>query len=70
MICKRGKRAKWQKMRFSRLKPYRGDPHLRQPVRHKNRPPPSYEENPNDIETEEESEDRPFHVFKTTTAES
>ena len=43
---------------------------MRQSVRHKNRPPPIYEEIPNEIETEEETEDRPFHVFKPTTAES
>ena len=36
----------------------------------KNLPPPIYEEIPNKIETEEEIEDRPFHVFKPTTAES
>ena len=36
----------------------------------KNRPPPIYEEIPNDIETEEEIEDRPFHVIESTTAES
>ena len=36
----------------------------------KNRPPPIYEEIPNDVETEEENEDSPFHVIETTTAES
>ena len=57
-------------MHFNRLKPYRGDPDVRQSTRHKNRPPPSYEEIPHEIETEEEIEDRPLHVFTPTTAES
>ena len=43
---------------------------MRQSNRHKNRPPPIYEEIPNDIEAEEESDDRPFHVHKLTAAES
>ena len=70
MICKRGNKEKWQKVHFNRLKPYRGDPEVRHSVRNKNRPPPIYEEIPNEIDTEEEIEDRPFHVFKPTTAES
>ena len=70
MICKRGNREKWQKVHFNRLKPYRGDPEVRHSGRLKNRPPPVYEEIPNETETEEEIEDRPFHVFKPTTAES
>ena len=36
----------------------------------KTRPPPIYEEIRNDIETEEEIEDRPFHVIESTTEES
>ena len=36
----------------------------------KNRPPPIYEEIPNEIETEEEIEDRSYHVFEPTKAES
>ena len=70
MICKRGNKEKWQKVHFNRLKPYRGDPEVRHSGRLKNRPPPIYEEITNDVETEEEIEDRPFHVFKPTTAES
>ena len=70
MICKRGKEEKWQKVHFNRLKPYRGNPEVRHSGRLKNRPPPIYEENPNDVETEEENEDRPFHVIEMTTAES
>ena len=70
MICKRGNKEKWQKVHFNRLKPYRGDPEVRQSVRLKNRPPPIYEEIPSEIETEEENEDRPFHVNESTTAES
>ena len=70
MICKRGNEEKWKKVHFNRLKPYRGDPEVRQSVRQRNKPPPIYEEIPNDVETEEENEDRPFHVFKPTTAES
>ena len=72
MICKRGKKGKWQKVHLiaNRLKPYREDPEVRQSVRHKNRPPPVYEEIPNELETEEENEDRPFHVIESTTAES
>ena len=70
MICKRGNKEKWQKVHFNRLKPYRGDPEVRHSGRLRNRPPPIYEEIPNEIETEEEIEDRPFHVFKPTTAES
>ena len=45
-------------------------PEVRHSGRLKNRPPPNYEEVPNEIETEEENEDHPFHVFKPTTAES
>ena len=59
---------KWQKVH--RFKPYRGDPEVRHSGRLKNRPPPIYEEIPNEIETEEEIEDRPYHVFKPTAAES
>ena len=70
MICKRGNKEKWQKVHFNRLKPYRGDPEVRYSSRLKNRPPPIYDEIPHDIETEEEIEDRPFHVIETTTAES
>ena len=70
MICKRGNKEKWQKVHFNRLKPYRGDPEVRQSARQRNRPPPIYEEIPSDIETEEENGDSPFHVFKPTTAES
>ena len=55
---------------LNRLKPYRGDPEVRYSVRLKNRPPPIYEETPNDVETEEENEDSPFHVIETTTVES
>ena len=70
MICKRRNKEKWQKVHFNRLKPYRGDPEVRHSVRNKNRPPPIYEGIPNEIDTDEEIEDRPFHVFKPTTAES
>ena len=64
------KKRKWKKVHFKRLKSYRGDPELRQSDRHKNRPPPIYEEIPNEIATEEQKEDRPFHVFKPRTTES
>ena len=70
MICTRGIEEKWQKVHFNRVKSYRGDPEVRHSVRHKNRTPPIYEEKSNEIETEQENEDRPFHVFKPTTAES
>ena len=70
MICKRGNKENWQKVHFNRLKPYRGDPEVRQSGRLKARPPPIYEEIRNEIETEEEGEDRPFHVIESTTAES
>ena len=70
MICIQGNKEKWQKVHFNRLQPYRRDPETRHSVRLKNRPPPIYEEIPNEIETEEEIEDRPFHVFEPTTAES
>ena len=69
-ICKRGNKEKRQKVHFNRLKPWRGGPDVRHSGRLKNRPPPIWEEVPNDVETEEETEDRPFHVFKPTTAES
>ena len=70
MICKRGNKEKWQKVHFIRLKPYRGDPEVPHSGTLKNRPPPIYEEMLNEVETEEEIEDRLFHVFKPTTAES
>ena len=70
MICKRGNKEKWQKVHVSRLKPYRRDPEVRHSSRLENRPPPIYEETPNELETEEENEDRPFHVIESTTAES
>ena len=70
MICNGGNKEKWQKVHFNRLKPYRGDPEVRQSVRLKNRPPPIYQEIPNEIETEEENEEHPFHVIESTTAES
>ena len=40
MICKRGKKEKWRKVNFNRLKPYRGDPEVRHSGRLKTRPPP------------------------------
>ena len=70
MIFKRGNKEKWQKVHFNSLKPYRGNPEVRHSGRFKNRPPPIYEENPDDVETEEEYEDRPFYVTESTTAES
>ena len=70
MICKRGNKEKWQKVLFNRLKPYRGDPEVRHSGRVENRPPPIYEDIPSELETEEENEDRPFHVIESTTAES
>ena len=70
MIWKQGNKEKWQKVHFNRLKPYRGNPEVRHSGRLKNRPPPIYEEIPNDVETEKENEDRPFHVIESTTAES
>ena len=69
MFCKRENKENWQEVHFNRLKRYRGDPEVRHSVRLKNRPPPIYEEIPNDVETEEENEDRPFHVIESTTAE-
>ena len=51
MSCKRGNKEKWQIVHFNCLKPFRGDPEVRQSVRHKNRPPPIYEEIPKEIET-------------------
>ena len=70
VICERGNKAKWQKVHFNCLKPYRGDPEVRHSGRLKNRPPPVYGEITNKIETEKENDDRPVHVFKLTTAES
>ena len=70
MICKRGNKDKWQKVHYNRLKRYRGDPEIRHSGRLKNRPRPIYEEIPNEIETEEEIENRAFHGFEPTTAES
>ena len=70
MICKRRNKEKWQKVHFNSLKPYRGNPEVRHSGRLKNRTPPIYEEIPNDVETEEENEDNPFHVIETTTEES
>ena len=52
------------------MKPYRGDPEVRNSGRLKNRPHAIYEEIPNEVETEEEFEDRPFHEIESTTAES
>ena len=69
MICKRGNKEKWQKVHFNRLKPFRADPEVRQSGRLKNRPPSVYEEIRNEIKTEEENEDSPFHVIESTTAE-
>ena len=70
MICKRGKKEKWQKIHFIRLKPYKGDPEVRHSNGLRNRPSPIYEEIRNDVETEKEIEDRPFHVIESTTVES
>ena len=70
MIRKRGNKEKWPKVHSNRFKPYRGDPEVRHSGRLKNRSPPIYEEIPNDVETEEENEDRAFHVIQSTTAES
>ena len=70
VICKRGKKEKWQKVHFNRLKPFQWDPEVRNSGRLKTRPPPIYEEIPNEPETEEENEDRPFHVIESTTSES
>ena len=70
MICKRENKEKWQKVLFNHLKPFRGNSEVRHSSRLKNRPPPIYEGIPNDLKTEEKSEDNPFHVIETTTAES
>ena len=70
MTCKRGNKEKWQKIHFNHLKPYRGDSEVQHSGRPKNRPLPTHEEIPNEPETEEENEDRPFHVIKSATAES
>ena len=43
---------------------------MRHSGRLKKRPPQTYEEIPKEIKTEEENEDRPFHVIESTTAES
>ena len=70
MICIRGNKEKWPKVHFNRLKPYRGNPEVRHSGRLKNRSPPIYEEFPNEVETEKENEDSPFHVIESTRAES
>ena len=69
IICKRGNKDRWNKVHFNRLKPYRGDPELRKSKRNRDKPPPIYEEIPDEIQSEEETDERPFHVFEPTTAE-
>ena len=57
---------KWQKLKSNHLQSTRGDPERRQLFRRKRRPPPIHELLPNVVQLEEDSEDRPLHVFEPT----
>ena len=70
-ICKSGRPERWTKVHFNRLKPYIGEPEIRRSKRNATRPMPLYEEIPSvSDESDKEMEDRPFHVFSGTSAET
>ena len=70
-ICKRGRPERWTKVHFNRLKPHIGEPEVRRSKRNAARPMPLYEEIPSvSYESDKEMEDRPFHVFSGTSAET
>ena len=69
-ICKRGRPERWTKVHFNWLKPYICEPEVRRSKRNAARPMPLYEEIPSvSDELDKEMEDRPFHVFRSTSAE-
>ena len=70
-ICDRARPERWTKVHFNRLKPYIGEPEVRRSIRNEARPMPLYEEIPSvSDESDKEMEDRPFHVFSGTSAET
>ena len=70
-ICKRGRPERWTKVHFNLLKPYTGEPEARWSERNAARPMPLYEETPSvSDESDKEMEDRPFHVFRGTSAQT
>ena len=70
-VCKRSRAERWTKVHFNRSKPYIGEPEVRRSKRKAARPTPLYEEIPSvSDESDREIEDRPFHVFSETSAET
>ena len=63
--------ARETKVHFNRLKPYIGESEARRSKRNAARPTPLYEEIPSaSDESDREIEERPFHVFSETSAET
>ena len=70
-ISKRGRPERWTKVHSNRLKPHIGEPEVRRSKRNSARPTPLFEEISNvSNESDKEIEDRPFHVFSETSAET
>ena len=70
-ICKRGWPERWTKVHFNRLKPFIGENEVRRSKRNAARPMPLYEEIPSvSDESDKEKEDRTFHLFSGTSAET
>ena len=70
-ICKRGRPERWTKAHFNRLKPYIGENEVRRSKRNATKLMPLYEEIPSmSDESDNEKEDRPFHIFSGTSAET
>ena len=70
-ICKKGRPERWTKVLFNQLKPYVGEPEVGRSERNAAKPTPLYEEIPRvSDESDKEIEDRSFHVFSDTSAET
>ena len=69
-ICKPGCPEKWQNIHFNRLKPYLGEYLPKRSERVATKTLPSYEEVADESDSsDQETKNRPYHVFRPTSAE-
>ena len=69
-ISKPGSPEKWQNIHFNRLKPYLGESLLKRSERLARTTPPNHEEIEDESDSsDQEAENRPYHVFRPTSAE-
>ncbi|MEL7079738.1 MAG: hypothetical protein AAGM46_28315, partial [Cyanobacteria bacterium J06582_2] len=70
-IRRPGALGTWRNIHYSLLKPYRGESYPSRGKRIKDKPPWNYEESPHASDSsDQETEDRPFHVYRPTSAET